>query len=384
MGAMALPTPADSSPSLGTPVEDVETPALLVDLDVMEENLREYHAAVDAHDVRLRAHAKTHKIPDLAHRQQAHSGGAGILCQTLSEAEVMAQNGIDDIYLSYMVVEPSKLDRLVWLSEKLDAFATTVDCRGNVDPLQTAAAYHGVTVDVVLEYDPGMGRVGVDSAEAAVDLAGYIAEQSNLHLSALMAYEGHLAYGPDSASTEAEYEEDCMAAMDDVAEIVEAIEESGVPIPEVKVGSTATSRYSAAHPIVDEVNPGMYLFNDGHLVDATPDVTWADCALTVLSTVISAPTEDRVVVDAGSKSICPDVDRPPKARRDELDYHNSSEEHGWVAVESGDTDPPAVGEKLALVPPHVCTTVNLHDTLVGIRDGRVEEVWAIQGRGKLR
>lgn len=382
---MALRTPADSTPPLETHVEDVETPALLVDLDVMERNMQEYHAVADEHGVRLRAHTKTHKIPDIAHRQQRLSGEAGVLCQTLSEAEVMAQNGIDDVYLSYMVVEPSKLDRLVWLSEKLDAFATTVDCPGNVDPLQAAAADHGVTVDVVLEYDPGMNRVGVPTAEGAVDLATYVADQSALRLTGLMAYEGHLAYGPNGASTRAEYEERCTAAMDEVEAVVDQIEAAGVPVPEVKVGSTATSRYSAAHPIVDEINPGMYPFNDGHLVDATPDVTPADCALTVRSTVISKPTDERVVVDAGSKSICPDVDRPPMARLDGLDYYNASEEHGWVSVDPGsDATSLAVGDAVEFVPPHVCTTVNLHETLVGVRDDRVEEVWSVQGRGKVQ
>lgn len=383
---MALPTPADTTPRLGTPVADLETPTLLVDLDVMERNLREYHAVADDHDVSLRSHAKTHKIPDLAHRQGALSGGAGVCCQTLSEAEVMAQNGVDDVYLSYMVVEPSKLDRLVWLSEKLSAFATTVDCRGNVDPLQAAAAEHGATVDVVLEYDPGMNRVGAATEEAAVDLATYVTDQPNLRVSALMAYEGHLAYGPDGASTREEYETRCLTAMDEVESVVEAVEAAGVPIPDVKVGSTATARYSAAHPVVDEINPGMYPFNDGHLVDATPDVTPADCALTVRSTVISKPTDDRVVVDAGSKSICPDVDRPPMPRRDGLEYYNASEEHGWVAVDTeADGDAAVeVGDRIEFVPPHVCTTVNLHETLVGVRDGRVEEVWAVQARGKLK
>jgi D-serine deaminase-like pyridoxal phosphate-dependent protein len=124
---MSLRTPADTSPRLYQNVDDLETPTVLVDLDAMEQNVDDYVSFAREHEVSLRSHVKTHKIPDLAHYQHRRSGGGGVVCQTLSEAEVMAQSGIDDIYLSYMVVEPSKLDRLVWLSEKVDSFATTVD-----------------------------------------------------------------------------------------------------------------------------------------------------------------------------------------------------------------------------------------------------------------
>jgi D-serine deaminase-like pyridoxal phosphate-dependent protein len=131
---MSAPSFPETSPDAGTPLAEVETPALVVDLDVMERNLDEYASFADEHDVRLRSHTKTHKIPDLARRQHDRTGG-GILCQTLSEAEVMARRGIDDIYLSYMVVEPSKLDRLVALADRLDNFATTVDSRANLNPV---------------------------------------------------------------------------------------------------------------------------------------------------------------------------------------------------------------------------------------------------------
>lgn len=379
---MSLPTPSDTPPSIGTPVEEVETPAVLVDLDTMERNLAEYHEVAAEHGVSLRSHVKTHKTPALAHRQGEFPASGGIVCQTLSEAEVMAHGGHDDIYLSYMVVEPSKCTRLVRLAETVDSFATTVDCRGNVDPLQAAAAERGSTVDVVLEIDVGLNRVGIAPGEGAVELANYVADCPNLRLSGLMAYEGHIAYAPEGPETPEEYEAACLAAMDDVADAVAGIEASGVPVPEVKVGSTPTSRYSCRHEAVDEINPGMYVFNDARLCDITPDVTPADCALTVLSTVISKTVDDRVVVDAGSKSICPDVDRAPMARREGLSYYSASEEHGWIRVDDGVGV--AVGDRVAFVPPHVCTTVNLHDTLVGVRDGRVEELWSVQGRGKVK
>jgi len=379
---MTLPTPADSHTRLCSPADEVETPAVLVDLDVMDENMARYAAFADEHDVRLRSHAKTHKTPDLAHYQHRHSDGGGIVCQTLGEVEVMAQNGIDDVYLTYMVVGDRKLDRLTWLAGKLDSFATTVDGPGNVRPLQAAAERRGVTVDAVLELDTGMGRVGA-AYEDAVDRAQLVDRQPNLRFAGIMAYEG-MIFGEDDVRTPAEYEARCFEVMDEVEAAVERIEAAGIAVEEVRVGSTATSLYSGKHPVVTEINPGMYLFNDHNLVRNSPDVSPGNCALTVASTVISAPTADRVVVDAGSKSICPDIDLPPMAVGHEgVDYVNASEEHGWVDV-SGSDATFEVGDRIEWIPPHVCTTVNLHDTLVGTRDGYVEEVWDVQARGKVR
>lgn len=379
---MAVRIPGEMRPSLNDDVDSIETPALVVDLDAMERNIDEYAAFADEHDVALRSHVKTHKIPDIAHRQHAKTGD-GIICQTLGEAEVMAQAGLDDIYLSYMVVETSKLDRLVRLSERVDSFVTTVDGPGNVDPVQTAASKHDAIVDVVLEIDIGLNRVGVEPGDRAVELARYVNERPNLRLTGVMAYEGHIGYGSNGAKTAEEYERRCTAAMDDVEETVDLIEAAGIPIEDVKVGSTATSRYSGTHSVVTEINPGMYLFNDVNLLECAPHVDREDCALTVLSTVISRPTEDRVVVDAGSKSISLDIDRMPMPKaRDDVVYVNASEEHGWIDT-TDCAERIEVGDRLAFVPPHVCTTINLHDTVVGVRDGRVAEVWSVQARGKV-
>ena len=378
---MPLPTPADSHVRLYEPAEEVETPAVLVDLDTMAANLDRYADFADEHGVRLRSHAKTHKTPALAHLQDRRTGG-GIVCQTLGEVEVMAANGIEDIYLTYMVVGERKLDRLTRLAETVESFATTVDGSGNIRPLQAAAERRDVTVDAVLEFDTGMGRVGT-AYENATERAELIAEQPNLNFAGVMAYEG-MIFGEGDVRTPEEYEARCFEVMDEVESAVEGIEASGIPVEEVRVGSTATSLYSGKHPVVTEINPGMYLFNDHRLVRNSPDVSPEDCALTVASTVISTEAEDRLVVDAGSKSICPDVDLPPMAVGYEgLDYFTASEEHGWVDT-SDCEESFEVGDRIEWVPPHVCTTVNLHDTLVGVREGDVEEVWNVQGRGKVR
>lgn len=377
---MVLPTPSSVSISYPESIEEIETPAVIVDLETMERNVNEYVQIANEHDVRLRSHAKTHKIPELAHYQHQETD-SGIVCQTLSEAEVMAQNGIDDIYLTYMVVDDRKLARLVRLSQKLESFATTVDCEGNINPLQAVAKEQSERIDVALEIDAGLNRVGT-THEQAVEMARYIDNQSALNLIGVMAYEGHV-FGRDDVQTPSDYETECLAIMDEVARTVDRIEAAGIAIDEVKVGSTATSRYSCRHPIVTEINPGMYIFNDANLVRNSPDVTKEDCALSVLTTVISKPTADRVIVDAGSKTIAFDTGQDPMPVATDTHYYNASEEHGWVDI-SGSQSNISVGDRLEFIPPHVCTTVNLHDTIVGVKDSEIREIWNVQARGKIR
>ena len=377
---MPVPTTAELQPCLHTPKDEIETPALLVDLDAMEANIRDYVSFAEENDVRLRSHVKTHKNAELAKRQSEY--GSGIVCQTLGEVEVMAKNGVDDIYLSYQVVGRRKLERLVWLAEKLDRFATTVDGPGNVEPLQEVAADRDVEIDVILEVDVGLHRTGVAPGESALELATLIREQSHLNFRGLLAYEAHVK---SEAESRAEYERYCTDAMDRAQETVDLLEAEGISVAEVKVGGTATAKYSGSHPVVTEINPGMYPFMDvGELEHRPFDVDKDACAATVVSTVISKPSEERAVVDAGSKTLSMDKpQRPVPKHRDDIEYVNSSEEHGWLDIAEC-ADPIEVGDRIEFIVPHVCTTINLHDTIVGIRNGRVEELWDVQARGKVR
>ncbi|WP_227356156.1 alanine racemase [Haladaptatus salinisoli] len=375
-------TMAEQKPLLNASVDEVETPALLVDLDTMEANIQDYVSFATENDVQLRSHIKTHKNAEIAHRQNEYSGGGGIVCQTLGEVEVMAKNGIDDIYLSYQVVGQQKLERLVWLAQKLNRFATTVDGPGNITPLQTAAADHDVTLDVILEVDVGLHRTGISLGEPAVQMAQLIQEQSNLNFCGLLAYEAHVK---SKAETRAEYKEYCTEAMDRTQETVELLESEGISVKEVKVGGTATSKYSGTHPVVTEINPGMYPFMDvGELEHRPFDVGKSDCAATVVSTVISKPTADRAVVDAGSKTLSMDKPQLPVPKyRDDIEYVNASEEHGWLDISESE-ESVDVGDQIEFIVPHVCATINLHDTIIGVRNDRVEELWDVQARGKVK
>lgn len=379
---MSVQTIAERQPSLYTSKTEVETPELLVDLDRMEANIQDYVSFAEANDVRLRSHIKTHKNAEIARLQNEYSGGGGIVCQTLGEVEVMARNGIDDIYLSYQVVGRRKLERLVWLAGKVERFATTVDGPSNIEPLQDIAADRETTIDVILEIDAGLHRTGVPLGEPALRMAKLIREQSNLNFRGLLAYEAHVK---STAETRAEYEQQCTEAMDRAQETVELLESEGIPVEEVKVGGTATSPYSGTHPIVTEINPGMYPFMDvGELENRPFDVEKADCAATVVSTVISKPTDNRAIVDAGSKTLSMDKPQLPVPKyRDDIKYVNVSEEHGWLDT-SESKEALDVGDRVEFIVPHVCATINLHDTIVGIRDGRVKELFDVQARGKVK
>ena len=372
----------EAIPTLYESTDTLETPSLLVDIDIMESNIRDYASFAESNGVILRSHVKTHKIPDIAHLQREYSGEDGIVCQTLGEAEIMAQNGIDDIYLSYQVVGQQKLKRAVRLARKLSNFTTTVDGEGNIRPLQRIASEHDVTIDVILEIDIGLRRTGVPPGERVIKEATRVQEASNLNLRGLLAYEAHVK---SKAETRADYERYCTEAMDRTQEMVDQLEVAGISIAEVKVGGTATSKYSGTHPVVTEINPGMYPFMDvGELEHRPFDVDKSDCAATVISTVISKPTADRAVIDAGSKAMSMDKSQLPVPKnRNDISYVNASEEHGWLDTRESERSL-EVGDRIEFIVPHVCPTINLYDRIVGVRNRCVEELWDVAARGAVR
>jgi len=379
---MATWTTDKMGPEIYQPLKALETPALLVDIDAMASNIEAYAAFADEHDVSLRSHVKTHKNAELAALEDEMTDGGGICCQTLGEVETMARNGIDDIYLSYQVVGDQKLDRFCWLSKKVENLVTTVDSAATINMLQDAASNHETTIGVIVEIDLGLHRTGASPDSEAVALAERVGEAANLEFDGILAYEAHVK---SEAETEAEYDEFCWEAMEVAQDVVEEIETAGIPVDEVKVGGTATSRYSGKHPVVTEINPGMYPFNDvGELKRRPWEVSKDDCAATIVTTVISVPEDDRLVVDGGSKTFSLDTpEMPVPKNRDNIKYVNASEEHGWIDT-SDSEESFTVGDPLEFIVPHVCTTINLHDLIIGIRDDHVEELWEVQARGKVR
>ncbi|WP_436348181.1 alanine racemase [Natronorubrum sp. FCH18a] len=375
---MPLPSFAEMQPTLGKSVDELETPIVIGDLDVLERNLETFQSLAERSGVSVRSHTKAHKIPEIARLQEEYLDH-GVLCQKLSEAEIMARNGIKDILLVCPVVSETKLDRLLWVADHTEHFATMIECRGNIEPLQSAAAARDVTINVVLEMEVGLDRMGVEPGEPALEVAEFIDAQPNLSLEGVL---GHDAQVSIDADTEEEYFAGCQGVADDLSLTVDLLEAAGIEVETVTSGCSATARFMAKQDVITELDPGRYVFNDATLLESRVDIGKEDCGATVLTTVISRPTDDRAIVDAGSKTISyAEWTNPVPKSRDDLTFERKWSEHGMVDVsETGEEV--EVGDRLEFIVPTLYGAVNLQDTIPGVREGRVEEVWQVEARGK--
>lgn len=364
---------------VGTKVTDLDTPCLIVDLDRMEANVREWQAAISAAGVKLRPHVKTHKVPEIA-RMQLEAGAAGITVAKVGEAEVFAAGGCRDIFIAYPVIGEPKWRRIAELARTC-TMTVGVDSEVGARGLSAAAAAAGVTVRVRVEIDTGLNRAGVAAAHAEA-LCRLITGLPGLELDGLFTFRstGFAGAAGRSAAELGREEGEIMVAL--AAELRAA----GIPVREVSVGSSPTARYAAQVPGVTEVRPGTYVFLD--YMNAESGVcTYDQVALSILCTVVSRPAADKATVDGGSKTFCGDIFPArlnlkgyARAVGMEAYVESMSEEHGVVRLGPGAN--PRIGEKVAFHPIHVCTTVNLADELIGVRNGRVEKVWPILARGK--
>jgi len=350
-------------------VEDLDTPVLIVDLDALEENLDRYQRYFTEHKIGLRPHIKTHKTLAIAH-QQMKRGAIGITCQKLGEAEVMVAGGVDqDVLIPYNIIGADKLDRLMALSRRT-RLTVAADSAYTVEGLSAAAHRASATLGVIVELGVG-GRAGVPTPQAALELARQIAHAPGLELRGIMAF-------PTSAQTRPV-----------IQETLALFDKDGLPHPIVSGGSTASALLAHEVPELTEHRAGEYCVGGvGHLRRGTHTV--AQCALRVLMTVVSRPTPDRAILDGGSKSLSASVIQDdghpsmgyiveyPQAR-----FSGASEEHGHVDVSACDPKP-RIGERVQVLPVHPCPCVNEHDELVAVRQGRVEAVWPISARGKIR
>jgi D-serine deaminase-like pyridoxal phosphate-dependent protein len=362
-------------------VTELDTPALLIDLGVMKRNIEAMASVAARARVRLRPHTKTHKCPEIA-RMQVEAGASGITVAKLGEAEVMADAGFDDVLVAYPIVGEQKLARLRALRERARV-------RVSLDSVEVAVGVGTVgtpsePVEVLVEVDTGHHRMGRPPGEPTADLAAEVARIPGLEVVGLLSHAGH-AYRaePDGLEDVAARE----AA--DLGVTAEACARAGVEIREISVGSTPTAGAVAGAAGVTETRPGTYVFNDVQQMRLGVAIE-ADCAARVLATVVARPWEDRFVIDAGSKSLSSDGgDGPPfpgrgvLAGRPDLVLDFLTEEHGVGHVLSGGGDL-KVGDRLEVIPLHICSCVNLFDTAAGVREGRAERELVIAGRGKVR
>ena len=355
-------------------LDEVDTPALIVDLPAFEANLDRMAAVLEGTGVRLRAHAKTHKSPVIAHLQMAR-GAVGQCVQKVGEAEVLAWGGVADIIVTNQVVGAAKLARLAALA-RITRIAVCADDAHQVDALAQAAQTAGVRLAVLVEIDVGAGRCGVAEGPDAVALAQRIAASPHLEFRGLQAYQGSAQHMRAPAERAAAVGEAAARAR----RTVEQLRQQGLPCPVIGGAGTGTFALEAASGVFTEVQCGSYCFMDADYARNTEAPGFTQ-ALFVLATVMSTAQDGVAVVDAGHKAVAVDSGLPLVWRRPGLRYVGASDEHGKLLCEPGTA--PGLGEKLMLVPGHCDPTVDRYDWYVGIRHGRVESLWPVAARGAM-
>lgn len=364
--------------TIGERLETVDTPALVLELDAFERNLQTLADAVRGRNVRVRAHAKAHKCPEIAKRQIA-AGAIGVCCQKVSEAEAMVDGGIGDVLVSNEVVGAKKLERLAALAKRA-RIGVCVDDAQNVRDLATAAARAGARIDVYVEIEVGMRRCGVPPGEPALALAREIGKCAQLSFAGLQAYHGRAQHLRTLKERRDEIERSAAA----VRSTKSLLQKNGIACPRVTGAGSGTFMFEVESGAWDEIQPGSYVFMDadyGRNEWAAP-LPRFEHSLFVLATVMSRPAPGLAVLDAGLKASSVDSGMPLVWQRPGLAYAGASDEHGRVEIAAG-TPAPSLGEKLLLVPGHCDPTVNLYDWYVGVRGGVVEQLWPITARGAL-
>jgi len=362
----------------GMALAEVDTPALLLDLDVFEANMRRLSASIAGRDIMLRPHAKSHKCPQIALRQIA-AGAVGVCCQKVSEAEAMVEGGVADVLIANEVVGRPKLRRLAALATQARV-AVCADDAGNVRDIDAAAREFGATIDVLVEVNVGANRCGVEPGEPALKIAQAIAGCKNLRYAGLQAYQGaaqHFRGVEERRSAIA-------AAVAAVEKTLVLTANAGLPRGKVTGAGTGTYAFEAASAVYDELQVGSYIFMDADYVKnewTESGIPGFEHSLFVYATVMSRTRDDVAIVDAGLKASSIDSGMPRLADFPQAEFIKASDEHGVIRV-NGSTGF-ALGDKVRLIPGHCDPTVNLYEHYVCVRGGKVEALWPITARGAL-
>jgi D-serine deaminase-like pyridoxal phosphate-dependent protein len=349
-------------------IDDLDTPAVLIDLDRAEANLARAQSYADAHGLKLRPHIKTHKIPELA-RQQVELGAVGITCQKLGEAEAMADAGLDDILLTFNLLGRAKLHRLMALARRV-RLSVTLDNAVVAGELDAAMREAGLRLPVLVECDTGGERCGVQIPNEAAELARLVDGLKGLRFAGLMTYPAR-GRVPATAAW--------------LAEAVAVLRRTGLEPAVVSTGGTPDLFRAHEVGTATEHRPGTYVFRDRDQMRAGG--TLEDCAMRVLATVVSRPTDGRAILDAGSKTLSSDTlgldGHGFVLEYPQLVLEKLSEEHGHVDCAASNARP-RIGERVTVVPNHACAVTNLHDVVHGVRGDRVERVFRVEARGRVQ
>ncbi len=363
----------------GMDEKDIQTPCLIVDLDVLEENLDKMQRHADAMGVRLRVHGKMHKSADIA-KMQIERGACGICCQKVSEAESFARQGIKDILVSNQVRDPAKIDRLARLPKRGVRTLVCVDDIENVANLSAAAQKHGTEIEVLVEIDCGAGRCGVTTTQAVVDIAKAVDAAPGLKFSGIQAYQGAMQHMDKYEDRKAKI--DIAVAM--VRDAVDTLRAEGLTCDIVGGGGTGSYYFEGNSGVYNELQCGSYAFMDadyGRILDKDGkpiSETEFSSSLFLLSSVMSHAKPDKAIVDAGLKAQSVDSGLPKISGRKGVEYVKCSDEHGVIADPDGLLK---VNDKVRLIPGHCDPTCNVHNWYVGVRNGRVESLIPVTARG---
>jgi len=350
-------------------VEDIDTPAPVVDLDRVERNLKRAADYFAQKRIALRPHIKTHKIVEFS-RRQVELGAVGITCQKLGEAEVMVDGGITDILMTFPILGNSKVERLAALAKRARMSAVT-DSAEVADGIAQAAGAAGVRIELLVECDTGTGRCGVQSAQEAAALAERVASTRGVSFGGLMVY-------PEKGKVE--------RTRAWLAAALAALSRSGLEARTVSVGGTPDMYRAHELEHSTEHRPGTYIYSD-RAIAAAGVGTLDDAALRVVATVVSRPTADRAILDAGSKTLTSDLlgfsDHGVILEYPKASIVRLNEEHGIVDL-SNSPERPRIGERVTIVPNHCCVVSNLFDSVYAVSDGRVLREIPVAARGMVR
>jgi D-serine deaminase-like pyridoxal phosphate-dependent protein len=352
-----------------TAITELETPAVTVHLDVMADNIRRVQAHLTRHGLGNRPHIKTHKIPAIGQMQMA-AGAVGITCQKLGEVEVFADAKVaDDVLLTYNILGAAKTERLMALARRVPRLTVVFDNEVVARELSAAAARHHLDLEFLVECDTGFRRTGVQTPDEAFALARLARKLPGLHFKGLMTFPNR---DPDTR----EFFERALALF----------KQDGIPVPVVSGGGTPALATVDRFPMLTEHRAGTCVYNDAMVV-SSGTATWDQCAMRVRATVVSRPTADRGVLDAGSKVLTSDLYHM-KGYGHVMEYPEAhvahlSEEHAVVDF-SACAARPKVGEVVNVVPNHCCVVTNMVDEVYGVRNGRVEVAWPVAARGRVQ
>lgn len=367
-------------PPSGASIDQIPTPALIIDLKGLETNLQVMADYFSGHTTRLRPHFKTHKSIHIA-QMQIERGAIGITCAKLGEAECLVGAGIarigspESILIANQVVGPLKTRRLAELAREA-RLLVAVDNEDNLCQIAQAACQRGSQIGVLVEVDVGLHRCGVRSVEQAVELARLASGLEGVRFEGVMGYEGHTVFEIDRARREANVRQ----AMGLLTEIAGGIRQAGMSVNIVSAGGTGTFDLTGSYPGITEIQAGSYPFMDSKYQRL--DLPFQP-ALSLLATVISVPSPTLAILDCGMKALTTDNGLPEVLQPAGVRLLRLNEEHSILEVDPAQTHL-QVGKRVELLPSHVCTTVNLHDRYYVLRDGILEAVWGIEGRGKVQ